>query len=578
MAKAANLQARAKTRTSPRKAGTAERRYKMRIDDDVNVVMPDGVRIACRIYRPDAEGEFPTLYAASPYQYEYDHVPALPLFPWKETGPIEFYVSRGYAYVHADVRGSGRSEGDYDFLSRTEQMDSYHMIEWIAAQSWSNGKIGGIGQSYFGFSQWLMAVNRPPHLTCIAPYDALIDPYRCHGFHGGIYCSYRTMWYIGVRANALHRPPDQRRGKAMTTDTGFDLTYHDTDDSWWKERSAFERIDQINIPVLSIGHWAKKALHLRGNVVGFEHTPTKDKKLVVTDFRTQNEVHHAFDTEEFHARWLLPFYDRYLKGIQNGYEKLPAVRAGIQGTDGEWREENEWPPKSAKMTPFYLRKKHSGSLTSLNDGGLSTEAPSRAEGSTTYSYPDHQWVSGVVAMGPNGPDPLKRVLTWTSAPLDQDLEILGPILFELWASSDQSDTDFIVKLADQFPQSPEDRKKGLQPRAFNVSKGWLKASHHNTKNEKRSKPYWPYYDHDDPRPLVKDRPYRFEIEVLAAGYRFKAGHRVRVELANGDSPITDAVWTHPYHPSKIGSDTIFHSAARPSRILLPVVARRRNAR
>jgi uncharacterized protein len=565
-------------RGATRARRTVETKYRMRIDDDVNVVMPDGVRIACRIYRPDAEGRFPTLYAASPYQYEYDHVPALPLFPWKETGPIEFYVSRGYAYVHADVRGSGRSEGDYDFLSKTEQMDSYHMIEWIAGQSWSNGKVGGIGQSYFGFSQWLMAVNRPPHLTCIAPYDALIDPYRCHGFHGGIYCSYRTMWYIGVRANALHRPPDQRRGKAMTTDTGFDLTYHDTDDAWWKERSAFERIDRIDIPVLSIGHWAKKALHLRGNIVGFEHTPTRDKKLVVTDFRTQNEVHHAFDTEEFHAKWLLPFYDRYLKGIQNGYEKLPAVRCGIQGTDGEWREEAEWPPKSAKMTPFYLRRKRSGSLTSLNDGGLTPEAPSRAEGSTTYHYPDHQWVSGVVAMGPNGPDPLKRVLTWTTAPLEHDLDILGPILFELWASSDQSDTDFIVKLADQFPQSPEDRQKGLQPRSFNVSKGWLKASHHTTKNETRSRPYWPYYDHDDPRPLEKNRPYRFEIEVLAAGYRFKAGHRIRVELANGDSPITDAVWTHPYHPSKIGADTIYHAAARPSRILLPVVGRGRKPR
>ncbi len=570
MARGANLKAAGKSKTSPRRAAAA-RSYRMRVEDDVNVVMPDGVRIACRIYRPDAEGEFPTLYAASPYQYSYDHVPALPLFPWKETGPIEFYVSRGYAYVHADVRGSGKSEGDYDFLSMTEQMDSYHMIEWIARQSWSNGKVGGIGQSYFGFSQWLMAVNRPPHLTCIAPYDALIDPYRCHGFHGGIYCQYRTMWYIGVRANALHRPPDERRGKAMTTDTGFDLTYHDTDDSWWKERSAFERIDQIDIPVLSIGHWAKKALHLRGNIVGFEHTPTKDKKLVVTDFRTQNEVHHAFDTEDFHAKWLLPFYDRYLKGLDNGYEKLPAVRAGIQGTDGEWREEAEWPPRGAKMTPFYLRKKKSGSLTSLNDGGLTTEEPSRSEGSTSYNYPDHQWVSGVVAMGPNGPDPLKRVLTWTSAPLERDLDILGPILIELWASSDQSDTDFIVKLADQFPQSAEDRAKGLQPRSFNVSKGWLKASHHATKNPARSKPYWPYYDHDDPRPLEKNKPYKFEIEVLPAGYRFKAGHRIRVELANGDSPITDAVWTHPYHPSKIGSDTIYHSEARPSRIFLPVV-------
>jgi putative CocE/NonD family hydrolase len=569
-------------KSAPKKAMSAQPaakasrpRYKMRVEDDVYVAMPDGVRIACRIYRPDADGQFPTLYAASPYQYEYDHVPALPLFPWKETGPIEFYVSRGYVYIHADVRGSGRSEGQYEFLSTTEQMDSYHMIEWIAAQPWSNGRVGGIGQSYFGFSQWLMAVNRPPHLTCIAPYDALVDPYRCHGFHGGVYCSYRTMWYIGLRSNALHRPPDQRRGKDMVTDLGRDLTFHDTDDSWWKERSAFERIDRINIPVLSIGHWAKKALHLRGNVVGFEYTPTKDKKLVITNFRTQNEVHHAFDTEAFHEKWLLPFYDRYLHGLQNGYEKLPAVRLGIQGADNLWREESEWPLKRAKMVPFYLRKKKSGSLTSLNDGSLTTAAPARNEGETSYRYPDNQWVNGVVAMGPNGPDPIKRVLTWTSTPLDEDLEVVGPIVMELWASSSETDTEFFVKLADQFPQSLDDRKAGAQPRSFNVSKGWLKASHHFTKNEKKSTPYRPFYDHDNPKPLDKNMPYKFEIEVLPAGYLFKKGHRIRVELVNGDSSITDTAWTHPYHPSKIGRDTIYHSGARASRILLPVVPRGR---
>jgi hypothetical protein len=560
---------------APARAASAAK-YRVKVESDVYVAMPDGVRIACRIYRPDADGKFPTLYAASPYQYEYHHVPAIPLFPWKETGPIRWYVERGYVYIHADVRGSGRSEGEYGFLSHTEQTDNYHMIEWIAAQPWSNGKVGGIGQSYFGFSQWLMAVHRPPHLTCIAPYDALIDPYRCHGFHGGIYCSYRTMWYIGLRANALHRPPDQRRGKAMETDIGRELTFHDTDDAWWKERSAFERLDQINIPVLSIGHWAKKALHLRGNIVGYEYAKSP-KRLVVTGYRTQNEVHHAFDTEEFHEEFLLPFYDYYLKGLKNGYDKLAPVRIQVQGSY-EWRDEQEWPPKRARIVPFYFRRKKSRSLTSLNDGGLSTEAPSRSEGSTAYDYPDLQWVSGVVAMGPTGPDPIKRVLTFTTDPLEDDLEVTGNVVLELHAASSQTDTDFFVKLADQFPQSPEDRKKGIQPRSFNVSKGWLKASHHFTKNPARSRPDRPFYDHDDPRPLEPGKVYKFEIEVLPCAYQFKKGHRIRVELVNGDSSITDTAWTHPYHPSKIGRDTIHHNAARPSRILLPVIANGGSAR
>ncbi len=168
--------------------------YKVRKTEDVHVVMPDGVRIALCIWQPDADGEFPTLYAASPYQWQYDHIPADALFPWRETGPVEWYVARGYVYIHADVRGSGRSEGEFGFLSQTEQEDNFHVIEWIAKQPWSNRRVGGIGQSYFGFSQWLMAAMNPPHLTRIAPYDALFDPYRCHGFHGGIYCAYRTNW------------------------------------------------------------------------------------------------------------------------------------------------------------------------------------------------------------------------------------------------------------------------------------------------------------------------------------------------------------------------------------------------
>src|SRR5688500_16434788 len=223
--------------------------YKVRKTSDVQVVMPDGVRIALCIWQPDVEGKtFPTLYAASPYQWEYDDVPAYPLFPWRETGPVEWYVQRGYVYVHADVRGSGRSEGEFGFLSRQEQEDHVTLIEWIAKQPWSNGKVGGIGQSYFGFSQWLMAAMQPPHLTCIAPYDALFDPYRCHGYHGGIYCSYRTNWYIGVRANNLHRAANGRRGKLMEYDLGLELTRHDTYDGWWKERTAAERAERIKIP------------------------------------------------------------------------------------------------------------------------------------------------------------------------------------------------------------------------------------------------------------------------------------------------------------------------------------------
>jgi putative CocE/NonD family hydrolase len=141
--------AKSASRARARKAETVSKpRYRMIREPDVQVTMRDGVRISCCVWRPDAPGEsFPTLYAASPYQWEYDDVPAYTLFPWRETGPIEWYVQRGYVYIHADVRGAGRSEGEFQFLSRDEQLDNVEMIEWIAKQPWSDGKVGGIGQS-----------------------------------------------------------------------------------------------------------------------------------------------------------------------------------------------------------------------------------------------------------------------------------------------------------------------------------------------------------------------------------------------------------------------------------------------
>jgi hypothetical protein len=162
------------------------------------------------------------------------------------------------------------------------------------------------------------------------------------------------------------------------------------------------------------------------------------------------------------------------------------------------------------------------------------------------------------------------VLTFTSAPLATDLEVTGPIVLELYASSDQVDTRFIVKLADQYPQGDAARAKGAQPGFNNVSKGWLQASHRE-KDEARTSKLRPFYTHTHPRPLISGEIYRFDIEVLPIAYLFKKGHRIRLEIANGDSPLTDAVFTHPYPPTAIGTDTIHHDRAHPSCLLLPVV-------
>jgi predicted acyl esterase len=537
---------------------------------DVRVAMRDGVRISPRIWRPDIPGKVPALFAASPYQHEFDDVPAYPLFLWRETGPVEWYVSRGYAYVHADVRGSGLSEGKFNFMDRIEQLDYVELIAWICAQPWCNGKVGGIGQSYYAVAQWHMAADNPPGLACIVPYDGLVDQYRCSNYHGGIFCSYRPGWYISLLANNQHRPPGNRGRARMSADLVGDIIKHTLDDDWWKERSPFERLGDIKVPVLSIGHWGKMGLHLRGNILGYEEVRAP-KKLVVTGALNVHQAHHMFDQVEFHEKECLPFYEHHLKGVDNGVMDEAPVRIFVRNT-GKFREEPAWPLARAQYTPFYLRKGPSGSVTSLNDGSLSREAPAADELATSYTYPDWEWRNGVVAFVDGKPDPVRRVLTFTSAPLDADMEVTGPIVLKLFASSDQIDTQFIVKLAEQHPQDAAARAKGEQPASTNVSKGWLKASHRE-KDDARTTNIRPFYTHANPQPLNSGEVYQFDIEVLPVSYLFRKGHRIRLEIANGDSPLTDGVFNHPYHPTQIGTDTIHHDAVHASCLMLPVVER-----
>lgn len=550
------------------------RRHKMKVESDIYVTMRDGVRIAVRVYRPDAEGRFPALFAASPYMYDTDDLPHSPLFLWREVGPVDWYVEEhGYAYVHADVRGSGKSEGNYGLLDGDEQQDLYELVEWIARQVWCTGKVGGIGQSYYAWTQWFMGILNPPHLACIAPYDGAVDIYRDTAYHGGIYCDFMTWWFNMVRVNNLHRAANYPSGKAMPSDLGYEMIAHQTYDSWWKERCAWERLGAIEVPVLSIGHWGKLGLHLRGNILGYEDVRAP-KKLIVTGAKDVFEAHDLFDRVEFHERDLLPFYDHYLKGIDNGYPDRAPVKLYVRGDDA-FREEAEWPLKRAKSVRYYLRKGPSKSVTSLNDGALTLAPPGRSDENTSYAYPDSKWKLGVAAIGPYGPDPIARVLTFATPPLEDDVEVTGPIVLELYVASTVRDAEFIVKLADQFPQNPAERKSGRQPSFVNVTKGWLRASHRK-KDDARSKPYRPIYEHRDPQPIERGTIYKLDIEVLPCSYVFRKGHRIRLEIVNGDCFFTDSLFTHQYLPYKVGRDTVWHDAVHPSALVLPVVPRGRS--
>jgi putative CocE/NonD family hydrolase len=416
-------------------------------------------------------------------------------------------------------------------------------------------------------SQWFMGIQNPPHLACLGAYDGLNDPYRFMGYPGGIEGNFLSYWFnSSVRVPNLF-PASGDHPRYLEHDVFLDVLRHPLYDDFWKERAAAEHLDKITVPVFSIGVWAKQDLHLAGNILGY-HKAKGPKKLAITGTPTAFSSMQDFADIGFHQKYLLPFYDRYLKGEKTGFESRPEVEYVVRNT-GVVRSFESWPPPGVRRTRFYLTKGPTGSVASLNDGALASE-PDAAGGSVTYSYPQPNWVLGVVTMGPHGPDPVRGVLTFTSAPLPQDLEIAGEGKLTVYASSTRDDMDFIVKVSEQMAQGEEERRHGIQPRYVIVAKGWLRASHAQ-RDAARSTEDSPHYTHARVEPLTPGKIYKIEIPLQPIAYRFRKGNRIRVEIANGDSPVTDGLFSHIYRPDKIGVDTIYHGAEHPSELVLPVL-------
>jgi predicted acyl esterase len=535
---------------------------------EVKIRVHDGTDIAVALYMPAGNGPFPVLLAPSPYRYDNNSLPASPQFLWRETGPIELYIERGYVYAHMDIRGCGKSGGEFRLLDRNEQKDLYEVVEWLGHQRWSSGKVGGIGQSYFCMSQWWMAIQKPPSLACICAFDGLNDPYRASVYQGGMLGDFFGSYWWNQNRIINRHPANGEFPREQPYDLNLRIQEHPTYDEFWRERCAAERLDEIEVPLYSVGVWGKVDLHTRGNIDGFRRA-RGPKKLKMIGPVNAFVANREFNSRELHEKLLLPFYDHYLKGEATEYLQRPTIEYFVRGADAV-RTAETWPPAGVRYVTWQLSGMKSGSVTSLNDGTLSRDTAT-GEDKTSYAYPDPGWMMGVVGFGPNNaPDPARRVLTFTTAPLEADLEIAGPIKLTLYASSTRNDMDFFVKLSEQMPQSADDRAKTLNPASYWITKGWLRASH-RALDPQKSTAMEPYQSHADPQPIEPGKIYRFDISVEPMAHRFKKGNRVRLEIVNGDSVVTDVLWTHYYVPSKIGTDTIYHSAEHPSALTLPVM-------
>lgn len=283
------------------------------------------------------------------------------------------------------------------------------------------------------------------------------------------------------------------------------------------------------------------------------------KQLLIVGASTFPETQMPFFDEEFHREELLPWYDHHLKGADNGVMERPAVRFFVKN-EGVTLSAATWPPADVAVAEFHLSSEKSGTKRSLNDGSLVEAAPEADGGSTSWSYPDPHWVAGVTMVGKDGtPDHFARVVTFATAPFDRDREFTGQGVLHLFASSDQTDMDVMVKLS----VLPEGEGK---PLFIKVSQGWLRASH-RAEDPVLTTDMRPFHSHQTVEPIEPAQVYALRVELLPMSFLVRAGERIRLEISNWDSLIADAPMTH-FYGQKVGTNTYHHDAANPSQLRL----------
>jgi uncharacterized protein len=513
----------------------------IREERDRRIAMRDGVRLACDVFRPDAPGRFPALLSCSLYGKEVQRITdeRRPLSPrhgngGQEAGDTRFFVSRGYVHVVADVRGSGDSEGEYDFQGRREQQDGYDLIEWIAAQPWCDGNVGMLGMSYFGVVQNLIAAQQPPHLKAIAPYEAYTDRYRHSVYQGGLLNEgFFHQWWghvsigamrplafkylsereIRSRIDALERTPEIQDSPYLHLQLKhpeknplmFDFLVEPNDGPYYRERSSCTMLDRIRIPVLLMARWSAWDIHLPGAFEAWKGLNTIKKMIIFETLESTGPRRPWRDHQDILLRW----YDHWLKGNDTGMMDEPPIRLLIKGRD-EWRDENEWPLARTQWTRFWLQA----------GGGIGAEPG--APGQDQFTNDPY------IVPGKASP-----CLRYATPPLEQDLEITGPGAFHLAAAIDRPDTGWIVNLKDQAPDGS----------MRVVTKGWLRASHRKV-DEARSEPYQPYHPHDERIPVPVNERVEYAIELREMAMTFRKGHRMVLEVRAQDSSVEEPIWYH----------------------------------
>jgi predicted acyl esterase len=492
------------------------------------VPMRDGVRLATSVYLPPGDGPWPVVLSRTPYGKDQGD-------PAKNEA---HYMANGYVRVLQDARGRFKSEGAYrPFANDVE--DGYDTIEWIAKQPWSNGKVGMVGGSALGIATYNAAMSGAPHLIA-----AFVTVARgSSSANGGVPMQHMEEWSRrqGVPPPTIPRPIFRNYESGGPRD----LRAH---------------VQKVNVPFYNVGGWYD--IFLQGNIDGFNllqgHGGAKARgtqKLMLGAFGHGNisgDLNYPADAGRAGAdpiRW----FDYWLKGIDNGVMKEPAVRYFVMGDTfdksapgNQWRSSTSWPPSST-ATSYYLAP--AGKLMSARPSG---------RGKASYMYDPKDPVPTVggnnlgLPLGPMDQRPVsgrRDVLRFETEPLKQAIEIAGQLTAELAVSTDAQDTDFMVKLIDVYPTGYEAL---VQDGAFRLR----------------------YFNGFDRQTQIQPgAEYTIKVDLWSTALVFNAGHKIAVHVSSSNFPRFERhsnTWEPltSYDQAVKATNTVFLDGR--SRLVLPV--------
>jgi uncharacterized protein len=513
--------------------------YEQTVSKEVLVPMDDGVKIGMTVTLPShdgstpATGQFPVVLAMTPYGR--NGVCGCP--------SAATFATRGIASAVADVRGTGGSGGDLsgNYFSPREARDGAALVEYLGTQPWSTGKVGMVGGSYVGITQYLTAEQQPPHLAAITPIVSISDLYRDGYAHGGVPNLFFDAQYIGVQGGPgyastnndptlLQESLDAKLGQSPPGMIAFDYLKRPNDDSFYRDRSPIYNAAKIKVPVFDIGNWQDGLL--RGSTEMY--AALVKRKGVETRLFMDPCTHKGCGApfapltdppgRQDEEALIFEFLDKYLRGTAT--PARPKVEFYVQGRN-KYATADRWPP--AKTTYERL---------ALGDGTLGGKpAPGTAsyvsDPAAGFSLAFNKY--GTVAASPYVPLDQRlegpHGLTFRTAAFQKPRLMAGPIALHMSAASTATDTDWYAKLADVAPDGSESM----------ITEGALRASH-RALDMTKSRPERPYHTHANPQPIEPGKFYDYAVEIWPTAYELAPGHRLQLRLTSTDLPTHLPGW------------------------------------